>query len=80
MSQVFFENPILISPHDAPTRHYALSDKGQPINATPIKGRRKSDLISPVPAQTLQQCVDARRDHRGGYGPWAFAGFTDYVI
>jgi type III restriction enzyme len=54
VSQAFFEKPILNSPYEAPTRHHALDAKGQPLNIAPVEGRRKSELISPVPAAKKQ--------------------------
>jgi type III restriction enzyme len=45
----FFEQPILNSPYDEPRLHHALDSKGQPTDLPPVEGRRKSELISPVP-------------------------------
>ncbi|MDP3488742.1 MAG: DEAD/DEAH box helicase family protein [Phenylobacterium sp.] len=50
MSKAFFEHPILNSPYEEPTRHHALDSSGQPTSLPPQNGRRKSELISPVPA------------------------------
>lgn len=49
MANRFFEQPILNSPYDEPRLHHALDAKGQPTNLPPVEGRRKSELISPVP-------------------------------
>jgi type III restriction enzyme len=46
----FFEQPILNSPYEAPTPHHDLAADGQPLNAPPLLGRRRSELLSPVPA------------------------------
>jgi type III restriction enzyme len=54
VAQAFFEHPILNSPYEPPTRHHALDDKGQPLNTPPVEGRRRSALISPVPAPKKQ--------------------------
>ncbi len=54
MSQSFFEQPILNSPYEPPRRHHALDEKGQPLNTPPVEGRRKSELISPVPPSRKQ--------------------------
>lgn len=54
MADGFFENPILNSPYEEPDRHHALDDKGQPVNLPPVDGRRRSELISPVPAAKKQ--------------------------
>ena len=54
MAAGFFEHPILNSPYEEPSRHHALDEAGQPTNLPPIEGRRKSALISPVPAARKQ--------------------------
>ncbi len=46
----FYERPILNSPYAAPGLHHPLDDNGQPIDGDPIKGRRSSRFIVPVPA------------------------------
>lgn len=48
-SSAFFENPILNSPYQEPERHHPLDAEGQPLNEPPREGRRKSELITPVP-------------------------------
>jgi type III restriction enzyme len=45
----FFEQPILNSPYEEPTRHHPLDGEGQPLDEPPREGRRKSELITPVP-------------------------------
>nr|WP_281287343.1 hypothetical protein [Methylobacterium terricola] len=40
MAKPFFEQPLLNSPDDAPTRHHALDKDGQPLERPPIQGRR----------------------------------------
>ena len=54
MANGFFEQPILNSPYEEPSLHHALDPKGQPLNIAPVVGRRKSELISPVPASKKQ--------------------------
>ena len=49
MSESFFNNPILNSPYQAPTRHHALDKDGQPTDEPPVTGRRQSSFITPVP-------------------------------
>jgi type III restriction enzyme len=46
----FYERPILNSPYQAPVLHHPLDDNGQPLEGEPIKGRRPSKFIVPVPA------------------------------
>jgi type III restriction enzyme len=45
----FFERPILNSPYERPRLHHALDAEGQPLNLPPVEGRRRSELITPVP-------------------------------
>ena len=54
MSLSFFEQPILNSPYEPPRRHHGLSAEGQPLNLPPVEGRRRSELISPVPPSKLK--------------------------
>src|SRR5215213_7641739 len=49
MAPSFFDQPILNSPYEAPSRHHALDDDGQPLDLPPVDGRRRSKLITPVP-------------------------------
>ena len=46
----FYERPILNSPYRAPDLHHPLDDNGQPLEGEPLKGRRPSRFIVPVPA------------------------------
>ena len=55
MSTSFFEQPILNTPYSVPTRHHALDKDGQPLDLPPIEGRRRSELITPVPKPRKQQ-------------------------
>ena len=47
MSQRFFEDPILNSPYECPTRHWELVD-GIPSQEI-VESRRESRLITPIP-------------------------------
>ncbi len=49
MAASFYERPILNSPYAVPSRHHALDKTGQPLDQPPIDGRRRSELITPVP-------------------------------
>ena len=49
VAETFFEQPILNSPYEIPTRHHDLDADGQPTNRPPLQGRRRSALITPVP-------------------------------
>ena len=55
MSSSFFDHPILNSPYAAPTRHHALDADGQPLDVPPVSGRRRSELITPVPKPRKKQ-------------------------
>lgn len=48
MSQRFFEQPILNSPYEEPSRHWELDASGQPTDRI-AAARRKSSLVSPIP-------------------------------
>jgi len=45
----FYECPILNSPYEAPSRHHALDEDGQPLDQAPLPGRRESKFLTPVP-------------------------------
>jgi type III restriction enzyme len=49
MAASFYEEPILNSPYEPPSRHHALDEDGQPTDQPPVSGRRPSRLIIPVP-------------------------------
>ncbi len=49
MEASFYERPILNSPYAAPSLHHALDATGQPLDQPPVAGRRRSELITPVP-------------------------------
>lgn len=55
MTKSFFEQPILNSPYDVPTRYHPLDGDGQPLDQPPVNGRRKSELLTPVPKPRKQQ-------------------------
>jgi type III restriction enzyme len=48
-AEKFFESPILNSPYKPPSLHHPLDKDGQPLDLPPIQGRRRSELITPVP-------------------------------
>lgn len=49
MAGTFYEQPILNSPYKEPLLHHALDGDGQPTDNPPVTGRRRSELITPVP-------------------------------
>ncbi|MCB9434502.1 MAG: DEAD/DEAH box helicase family protein [Ardenticatenaceae bacterium] len=48
MVEQFFEQPILNSPYNYPSRHWELDADGQPTNRI-VERRRTADFITPVP-------------------------------
>lgn len=62
MSESFFENPILNSPYDEPTKYHALDELGQPTDQQPIKGRRRSDFVTPVPKSKTKRTQSAQTE------------------
>ena len=55
VAESFFERPILNSPYEAPRLHHALDQDGQPLEVPPVHGRRRSELITPVPKPRKQK-------------------------
>ena len=55
MAPSFFDQPILNSPYEPPSRHHALDAEGQPLDLPPVEGRRQSKLITPVPKARKKQ-------------------------
>ncbi len=62
MTQTFFEQPILNSPYEVPTRHHALDEDGQPLDLPPIDGRRESKFLTPVPKPRKKKRKPEQRD------------------
>ena len=60
MAASFYEQPILNSPYEAPSRHHALDKDGQPLDKEPVDGRRRSELITPVPQIRKKQRKDTQ--------------------
>jgi type III restriction enzyme len=48
MSERFFAQPVLNSPYDYPTRHWALDEHGQPTGHV-LEQRRRVALVTPIP-------------------------------
>jgi type III restriction enzyme len=48
MSNPFFEQPILNSPYEIPTRHWELDESGQPTQRI-AERRRRAEFITPIP-------------------------------
>ncbi len=54
MSDRFFEQPILNSPYEYPSRHWELDEHGQPTQNI-IESRRRADFITPIPRPKKQK-------------------------
>ena len=48
MTNLFFEQPVLNSPYECPSRHWELDQDGQPTQEI-IKNRRQAEFITPIP-------------------------------
>ena len=64
MNNRFFENPILNSPYEYPSRHWELDGDGQPTQRI-IERRRRAEFISPIPKPK-------KRGGRAGQGSLVF--------
>ena len=64
MSESFYEKPVLNSPYEEPRLHHRLDETGQPVDGPSVSGRRRSELLSPVPQPRLrhQQVVQDQVD------------------
>ena len=67
MSDAFFEQPILNSPYDCPSRHWELDATGQPTQQI-ANSRRRADFITPIPKP---------RKRKGGAGDQASLTFDE---
>ena len=48
MTNPFFEQPVLNSPYECPSRHWELDESGQPTQKI-IESRRQAKFITPIP-------------------------------
>ena len=55
MASSFYDQPVLNSPYAPPSLHHALDADGQPLDLPPVPGRRRSELITPVPKPRKKQ-------------------------
>ena len=54
MSEQFFEQPILNSPYEYPSRYWELDETGQPTQRI-IEGCRPAQFITPIPRPKKQK-------------------------
>ena len=58
----FFQQPVLNYPYGEPNRYHPLDAEGQPLNTSPRQGRRRSELITPVPRPRKKKRRSATND------------------
>jgi type III restriction enzyme len=61
MSERFFNDPILNSPYERPSRHWELDKEGIPTQVE-LEGRRESRLITPIPKPRKRGGKDEQRE------------------
>ena len=54
LSNPFFEQPVLNSPYECPSRHWELDETGQPTQKI-IESRRPAEFITPIPKPKKQK-------------------------
>jgi type III restriction enzyme len=59
MSNPFFDQPILNSPYEPPTRYWELDESGQPTQKS-LNGRRPAKFITPIPKPKKQKTSKAQ--------------------
>jgi len=59
MEDQFFNQPILNSPYEYPTRHWELNEDGQPTNKIK-ESRRRAEFITPIPKPRKRKQPDQR--------------------
>ena len=48
MTELFFEQPVLNSPYERPSRHWELDETGQPTQQI-VEHRRTAEFVTPIP-------------------------------
>ena len=48
MTDLFFEQPVLNSPYERPSRHWELDETGQPTQQI-VESRRPAEFVTPIP-------------------------------
>ena len=54
MTNLFFEQPVLNSPYECPSRYWELDETGQPTQQI-IESRRQAEFITPIPKPKKQK-------------------------
>ena len=60
MTDLFFEQPVLNSPYERPSRHWELDETGQPTQQI-VESRRRASFISAVPTSKKQRGSSANQ-------------------
>lgn len=60
MTDLFFEQPVLNSPYERPSRHWELDETGQPTQQI-VESRRQASFISAVPTSKKQRGSSANQ-------------------
>jgi type III restriction enzyme len=68
MAESFYERPILNSPYQIPKLHHALDGEGQPLDLPPVQGRRRSELITPVPKPRKRKGKEKGKQDQFAFG------------
>ena len=58
----FYEQPILNSPYEAPTRHWKLDEEDRQPTGEIVERRRRAEFISPIPAPRKRGKKGAKAD------------------
>ena len=62
MGNPFFNQPVLDSPYEYPSRHWELSDSGQPTHRI-LDARRRVSFISPIPKPRKRRGAAGEQAH-----------------
>ncbi len=54
LTNLFFEQPVLNSPYECPSRYWELDEMGQPTQKI-IESRRQAEFITPIPKPKKQK-------------------------
>ncbi len=57
----FYEKPILNSPYEPPTHYWKMDERGQPTDFI-LEGRRKCELVTPVPKGKKQKQREGQKE------------------
>ncbi|MBW7862101.1 MAG: DEAD/DEAH box helicase family protein, partial [Rhodocyclaceae bacterium] len=61
MTNPFFDQPVLNSPYERPSRHWELDESGQPTQQI-VESRRRAQFITPIPKPRKQKKSPKQQD------------------